>query len=165
MLKIVKVALCVLTVAVLSASASLAASPQSMVTGLGLTNAGNTLGYNAKSDLTGHYTYVSHDQTFRVMCFRYTFYRLMTDLQGFPEVHVLGTCRDQARRTIYMETYYIDRGEPGVGGPGEGDVARVYFTYNAAFQPNPNEDPNLFLADFSLIMAGNVQILPAQTSQ
>jgi hypothetical protein len=147
-------------VAVLLSAGAAWADPRSMVTGLGLTNDGNTLGFNAKSDLSGEYTYVAHSTTFMVRCSNYTWYKLMTDVSGFPRVNLRGTCLDQNGTTIYMETYFIDRGEPGVGGPHVGDVARVFFTYNPAYANNPNGDPNLYWSDYSLIMAGNIQILP-----
>lgn len=162
--KTLKTAVVAGALVVLTASTALAGS-SSKVTGSGLTNDGNTLGFNAKEDLTGHYTYVAHSATFRVMCFSYDWYKLSSDVNGFPQVNVRATCVDQAGKTIYMETYYIDRGEPGVGGPREGDVARVYFTYNASWKSDPSDDPNRFWEDFSLIMKGNVQILPAQTSR
>ena len=108
--------------------------------GSGLTNEGASLGFNAKADLRGNITYTSHDGTgFQVMCrdglTRYV--NMPTAPQGGLRTRVTANCTDQNGVPIFAEIYFVDRGEPG-----NRDVERIFFTYDAAFARDPNADPN-----------------------
>lgn len=137
--------------------------------GSGLTHEGASLGFNAKADLRGNITYTSHDGTgFQVMCrdglTRYQ--NQKPTVQGYLRTRVTATCTDQNDVTIYVEIYFVDRGEPG-----NRDVERIFFTYDAAYALDANGDPNTLLMkcnsgqpvllacnDRGVITAGNVQI-------
>lgn len=147
--------------------------------GSGLTHEGASLGFNAKANLNGNITYTSHDTTmFQVFCHDgLTSYRnLAPTASGALRTKVTATCKDKEGTTIYAEIYFIDRGEPG-----NRDVERIYFTYNAAFALDANADPDVYLMkcnsgvdvtvacnDAGIITTGNVQIhqgSPAQAKQ
>jgi hypothetical protein len=138
--------------------------------GSGLTHNGASLGFNAKKDLTGEITYVAHDGTgFWVQCDDLDSYRnLKPTAKGFLRSKVIATCSDKVGNTIYVEIYFTDRGEPG-----NRDIERIFFTYNADWAWDPNGDPNVWLTqcnsgadilaaggcmDSGIITAGNVQI-------
>jgi hypothetical protein len=137
--------------------------------GSGLTHQGASIGFNAKADLRGEITYTSHDGTgFQVMCRDgLTAYRnLKPTALGYLRTRVTATCTDQDGNTIYVEIYFVDRGEPG-----DRDVERIYFTYDAAFALDANSDPDVYntvcntgvvitegCMDRGIIQAGNVQI-------
>ena len=144
--------------------------------GSGLTNEGASLGFNAKANLRGNITYTSHDGTmFQVFCRDgLTSYRnLKPTAAGALRTKVTATCMDKEGTTIYAEIYFIDRGEPG-----NRDVERIYFTYNADFALDANADPDVYLMkcnsgvevtvacnDVGIITAGNVQIHQGSPSQ
>lgn len=144
--------------------------------GSGLTHEGASLGFNAKANLHGNITYTSHDTTmFQVFCHDgLTSYRnLKPTAAGALRTKVTATCKDKAGTTIYAEIYFIDRGEPG-----NRDVERIYFTYNAAFELDANADPDVYLMtcnsgvevtvacnDAGIITTGNVQIHQGSPSQ
>ena len=136
---------------VLSGTA-MAASMQT--NGQGLTHGGASLGFNAQSDLSGHLTYISHDETFKVWCKDYTHYGQHSSPDGVLRSKVDATCVDQNGATIYFEGYFIDRGEPGIN-----DRARLYFSYDPAFASDPDNDPNA-IVDKGIIQNGNIQIHP-----
>jgi hypothetical protein len=95
----------------LTAGAALALNQTS---GQGLTAEGNSLGFNAKADLSGHLTYVTHvGSGLVVFCSGYNSYREATTPAGFPRVRVTATCEDGQGTTIYLKAYFIDKGEPG----------------------------------------------------
>ena len=137
--------------------------------GSGLTHEGASLGFNAKGDLRGEITYTSHDGTgFQVMCrdglTRYV--NQPTSPSGALRTRITATCTDQNGDTIYVEIYFIDRGEPG-----DRDAERIFFTYDPDFAHDPDSDPNVSLMtcnsgvevtlachDTGIITAGNVQI-------
>ena len=137
--------------------------------GSGLTHEGASLGFNAKGNLRGEITYTSHDGTgFQVMCrdglTRYV--NLPPSPRGHLRTDVTATCTDQNGDTIYVEIYFIDRGEPG-----DRDTERIFFTYDPDFARDVNDDPNVLLMtcnsgvevtlgcnDTGIITAGNVQI-------
>ena len=76
-----------------------------MAAGTRHSNEGNTWGFNAKDDLKGEFTYVSHDGVFMVKCHGYTSFKEKLSFDGFPEAVFFGICEDQNGTTIYMETY------------------------------------------------------------
>jgi hypothetical protein len=137
--------------------------------GSGLTHEGASLGFNAKLDLRGEITYTSHDGTgFQVMCRDglTAYQNQKPTAQGALRTRVTATCTDKDGSTIYVEIYFIDRGEPGTR-----DVERIYFTYDPAFALDANGDPNVYLMtcnsgapvvlgcnDAGIITTGNVQI-------
>jgi len=143
-----------LTVALvgLMGAAANASAASGQASGSGLTHNGNTEGFNAKADLTGHFTYVSHDRTFSVKCNDYNTYHFRYTKRQVPIVHVTSTCTDQDGTTIWMEAYWADRGEPGTL-----DSARIYFTYDPNFAKDPDNDPAA-ISDVGHIQNGNVQI-------
>jgi hypothetical protein len=140
-------------VVVLSAGAAFASAATGQANGNGASAEGNTVGFNAKADMSGQFQYVSHDQTFRVHCDGYTSYSQRRTAGGDPVIRVTGTCTDQAGSTIYMEAYFIDRGEPGTK-----DSERIYFSY--VYHADLDNFPaDLFLADApGHIDNGNIQI-------
>ena len=135
--------------------------------GSGKSHNGASVGFNAKANLKGNFTYTTHDKTgFQVKCRDgYTRYQSQPPTtQGDLRSHVTATCKDKDGTTIYMEVYFIDRGEPGVR-----DVERIFFTYDAAFALDANGDPAVWLTkcntganapcnDVGIIDKGNVQI-------
>jgi hypothetical protein len=138
--------------------------------GSGLTHNGASLGFNAKLDLKGQITYVAHDGTgFWVQCDDLSTYRnLRNTPKGYQRTKVTAPCTDKDGNTIYVEIYFTDRGEPG-----DRDIERIFFTYNADFALDANGDPNVWLTqcnsgadilaaggcmDSGIITAGNVQI-------
>ena len=64
------------------------------------------------------------------------------------------TCTDQNGAVVYLEAYFVDRGEPGIH-----DRARIFFTRNPAFASDPDQDPNARV-DQGVIQNGNIQIHP-----
>ena len=153
-------------VVTLGASAAIALD---QTNGSGLTTEGASLGFNAKANLKGNITYISHDGThFKVFCRDgLTAYRNQKPTaQGHLRTRVTATCKDQDGKTIYAEIYFIDRGEPG-----KRDVERIFFTYDDAFALDANGDPDVWLTtcnsgvsiteachDVGIISKGNVQI-------
>ncbi|MDH4112439.1 MAG: hypothetical protein OEV60_07100 [Actinomycetota bacterium] len=143
------------------------AGPQT--NGSGLTHEGASLGFNAKANLMGNITYTSHDATmWQVMCRDdLTSYRnLRPAPSGALRTKVTADCKDKEGVVIYVEIYFIDRGEPG-----DRDVERVFFTYDATYRLDANSDPDVWLMtcnsgvaptvacnDSGVITAGNVQI-------
>lgn len=86
--------------------------------------------------------------------------------QAGLRTRVTANCTDQNGVPIFAEIYFVDRGEPG-----DRDIERIFFTYDAAFALDPNADPNTRLMkcnsgvvvalacnDTGVIAAGNVQI-------
>ncbi len=137
--------------------------------GSGVTNEGASLGFNAKGDLSGNITYTSHDGTgFQVMCrdglTRYV--NQPPSPKGHLRTRITANCTDQNGVPIFVEIYFVDRGEPG-----DRDVERIFFTYDAAFARDANGDQNVYLMecnsgvevtlacnDTGVITDGNVQI-------
>ena len=134
----------------LGAGAGVASATQlGQVNGQGLTHRGATMGYNAKSDLSGHLVYVSHDGSgFRARCDSFTSWQRVTSPDGYPRVRLLATCTDQDGTRVFMKAKLTDRGEPG-----RRDNARVFWSYTAV---NASHRP--FLADTGRIQKGNIQI-------
>ncbi len=137
--------------------------------GSGLTHEGASLGFNAKANLMGEITYTAHDGTgFQVMCRDglTAYQNLLPSPEGWLRTRVTATCTDKNGDTIFVEIYFVDKGEPG-----NRDVERIYFTYDPAFALDANGDPDVFLTtcnsgvvitqgcnDVGVITAGNVQI-------
>jgi hypothetical protein len=136
--------------------------------GSGLTHNGASLGFNAKLDLRGQITYVAHDGTgFWVQCDELSTYRNLRDTpKGYPRTKVTAPCTDKDGATIYVEIYFVDRGEPG-----SRDIERIFFTYDSDWALDANGDPNVWdtqcnsgaeislgCMDSGIITTGNVQI-------
>ncbi len=122
--------------------------------GQGLTQKANTLGFNAKSDLTGEMTYVTHDGSgLMIKCDDYNSYRFAYTAAGYLRTRVTATCFDQDGTTVYVKVYFIDKGEPGLN-----DKVLYYASYDAQYRHNAELDPNA-LVDTGIITDGNVQIL------
>ena len=137
--------------------------------GSGVTNEGASLGFNAKGDLSGNITYTSHDGTgFQVMCRDglTKYINQPPSPRGHLRTRVVAACTDQDGVPIFVEIYFVDRGEPG-----DRDVERIFFTYDAAFANDPNSDARVRLMecnsgvevtiacnDTGVIQDGNVQI-------
>jgi hypothetical protein len=145
------------------------AAAQNQTNGSGLTHEGASLGFNAKANLMGNITYTSHDGTmWQVMCRDgLTSYRnLKPAPNGALRTKVTADCEDKDGVPIYVEIYFIDRGEPG-----DRDVERIFFTYDATYRLDANADPDVWLMtcnsgvaptdacnDNGIISTGNVQI-------
>ena len=126
---------------------------QPIETGVGSTKP-SWCGFNAKADLSGHLTYVTHDGSgLVVFCSGYNSYREGTTAAGFLRVRVTATCEDATGTTIYLKAYFIDKGEPGTK-----DKVLLYLSYDPAFKHNAELDPNAII-DAGVIQEGNVQIL------
>jgi hypothetical protein len=142
--------------------------------GQGVTHNGASLGFVAKKDLTGNITYTTHDTTgYQIQCRDgLTSYRnLRPTPRGFLRTKVIAECSDgpdDQGTTVWVEIYFVDRGEPG-----DRDIVRFFVTYDPNFADNPNGDPNVWLTqcntgediaaaggcmDAGIITAGNVQI-------
>jgi hypothetical protein len=142
--------------------------------GQGVTHNGASLGFVAKKDLTGNITYTTHDTTgYQIQCRDgLTSYRnLRPTPRGFLRTKVIAECSDgpdDQGTTVWVEIYFVDRGEPG-----DRDIVRFFVSYDPAFATNPNGDPNVWLTqcntgediaaaggcmDSGIITAGNVQI-------
>jgi hypothetical protein len=136
--------------------------------GTGTTHNGASIGYNAKIDLTGQITYVTHDGTmWWVQCDTILNYRnLKPDAKGGLRTKVIAECTDKDGNTLWAEIYFTDRGEPGTA-----DRIRAFFTYDSNFISDPNADPDVWLTqcnsgatitegcmDAGRIQNGNVQI-------
>ena len=137
--------------------------------GSGLTHEGASLGFNAKGNLKGNITYTSHDGTgFQVMCrdglTRYV--NQPVSPQGHLRTNITANCTDQNGAPIFVEIYFVDRGEPG-----DRDTERIFFTYDPDHASDVHDDPNVSLMtcnsgvevtlgcnDTGIITAGNVQI-------
>jgi hypothetical protein len=142
---------------------------QDQTNGSGLTHEGASLGFNAKANLKGNITYTSHDGTmWQVQCRDgLTSYRnLQPTPNGGLRTKVTADCEDKDGVPIYVEIYFIDNGEPG-----NRDVERIFFTYDATYRLDANGDPDAWLTtcnsgvapteacnDNGVITAGNVQI-------
>jgi hypothetical protein len=142
--------------------------------GSGLTHNGASLGFNAKKDLTGNITYTTHDGTnYQIQCRDgLTSYRnLRPTPRGYLRTKVIAVCSDgpdSQGTTVYVEIYFVDRGEPG-----NRDIVRFFVSYDPNYAGDPNGDPNVWLTqcntgadiaaaggcmDSGIITAGNVQI-------
>lgn len=154
-----------LMVVALAATAAIAVQ---QTNGTGKTHNGATIGFNAKLDLKGQITYVTHDGTaWWVQCDEITSYRnLKPAPSGALRTKVTAECEDREGTTLWAEFYFIDRGEPG-----DRDVIRAFFTYNEAYAKDANGDPAVYdtlcntgeeitegCNDRGIIQRGNVQI-------
>jgi hypothetical protein len=136
--------------------------------GTGRTHNHATIGFNAKLDLKGEITYVTHDSTqWWVQCDDVTSYRNLTpDGRGGLRTKVTAECQDKDGTTLWAEFYFVDRGEPGTH-----DIIRAFFTYDSNYAMDANGDPAVWLTqcnsgvqitdgcmDSGRIRHGNVQI-------
>ncbi len=130
------------------AATAYAAAPFDQVNGNGKTHAGATLGFNAKSDLSGELQYRSADGTFSAHCQGYTSWRLEQSPDGLPKPRVTATCTDEDGNTVYLKAKVVDRAEPGA----HKDTARIWWSYT---DPNASHAP--FIGDVGAIQDGNLQ--------
>lgn len=161
MRKLLKGLVLVPIVLAMSAGPAFASAATGQASGNGMSGQGNAVGFNAKANLSGQFQYVSFDQTFKAHCSGYTFYKQYTSPGGYPIVDVHATCTDQNGATVYLEAYFLDRGEPGTR-----DAERIYFSYVYHFDLDENA-ADLFIADTYVITNGNIQIHvdPTQPSE
>ena len=82
--------------------------------------------------MTRNLTYISHSDSFKVWCKGYTHYGQHRSPDGVLRSRVDATCTDQNGAVVYLEAYFVDRGEPGIH-----DRARIFFTRNPAFASDP----------------------------
>jgi hypothetical protein len=134
--------------------------------GTGITHAGSTAGFAAKESLNGHFNYVTHDGTgLNVSCFDYDRYANQPpNNKGALRAHWTATCIDNDGKTIYVQVYAVDAGEPGTK-----DKLRIFMTYDPNFSNQPDSDPAARATvcntghgapcnDHGIIQNGNVQI-------
>jgi hypothetical protein len=142
--------------------------------GTGGTHNGASIGFNAQIDLSGNITYTTHDGTnYQIQCRDgLTSYRnLRPTPRGYLRTKVIAVCSDgpdSQGTTVYVEIYFVDRGEPG-----DRDIIRFFVSYDPNYASNPNGDPNVWLTqcntgadiaaaggcmDSGIISNGNVQI-------
>ena len=137
-------------VAVLGATMALAGE---QTNGTGKTNAGFTIGFNAKADLTGSFEYQPTDAngtSYNIHCNDYTRYVQTTTPNGlYPKSIVNSTyCFDGTTR-YYVHAEFVDRGEPGTS-----DSACI------TLKLYPGRTNPVLVKDCGIIQDGNVQILP-----
>jgi hypothetical protein len=137
-----------LTIAGAGASSAFASAPFSQVNGNGKTHEGATLGFNAKSDLSGQLEYRSADGSFSAHCDGYTSRRLETSSEGLPKPRVTATCIDENGTMVYLKAKFVDRAEPGA----HKDIARIWWSYT---DPNASHAP--VIKDVGAIQDGNLQ--------
>jgi hypothetical protein len=137
-----------ITAVLATAATAYAAAPFDQVNGNGKTHADATLGFNAKSDLSGELQYRSADGAFSAHCQGYTSWRLEQSPDGLPKPRVTATCTDQDGTTVYLKAKFVDRAEPGA----HKDVARIWWSYT---DPNASHAP--FIRDVGAIQDGNLQ--------
>ena len=140
-------------VAVLGATMALAGE---QTNGTGKTNAGFTIGFNAKADLTGSFEYQPTDVNGNVLnihCNDYTRYVQTTTPNGlYPKSIVNSTfCFDGTTR-YYVHAEFVDRGEPGTR-----DSACI------TVKLYPGRDNGVLVKDCGTIQNGNVQIHPTNS--
>ncbi len=135
----------------LLAATAMAAGGQT--NGTGKTHLGYTVGYNAKSDLTGNFEYqpTIGGVTVNIHCNDYNRYRETTTGNGlYPKTIFNSTnCFDDAGVRYFVHIEAIDRGE-GANAPQDGMCIKVA-KYPAAKNPN-------LVTDCGDIQNGNVQI-------
>lgn len=130
------------------AASAYADAPFSQINGNGKTHMAATLGFNAKSDLSGELQYRTADGTFSAHCHGYTSWRLEQSPDGLPKPRVTATCTDQDGATVYLKAKFVDRAEPGA----HKDTARIWWSYT---DPNASHAP--FIRDVGAIQDGNLQ--------
>lgn len=120
--------------------------------GNGQTPNSASLGFVAKSDLTGQLNYNADphgpDAGFSAHCDGYTSFWLRSVPDGSPQVVVRAVCTDQDGTTVYLRAGFTDRGEPGTN-----DTVCLVWGYT----PRPNHG-NAFIHDMGVISSGNIQI-------
>ncbi len=121
--------------------------------GNGQTPRSASLGFVAKSDLTGQLNYVvdplGQDAGIIAHCAGCTSFKLVTLGDGSLKIVVSATCTDQAGNTIYLKAAMVDRGEPGTN-----DSVCILWSTNSK-----TTSANSFIHDHGVILAGNIQIL------
>jgi hypothetical protein len=137
---------------VTGALATAAYGSGSQVNGQGQTHLSASLGFNAKSDLTGQLNYnadpAGPDAGFSAHCSGYNFYRSLITPAGFPEVVLGATCTDKDGATVYLWAAFVDKGEPG-----SADRENILWSHTL-----PVTHANAFINDGGVISNGNIQI-------
>jgi hypothetical protein len=121
-------------------------------TGTGKSHLGFTVGYNAKSDLTGNFEYqpTINGTDLDIHCNDYTSYTQTTTNKGFPKsIFNASNCYDKAGLQYYIHVEAVDKGEPGVQ---SGDTLCV------TVKLFPGKTSPWAFKDCGVITAGNVQI-------
>jgi hypothetical protein len=117
------------------------------VNGLGRTHRYATLGFVARSDLSGHLRYLSRDHRFMASCSRYTSFKRSRTKRGASEVRLTARCHRDNGRRVFLKATFVDRG------PGRRDWARIawgrrrHFTWKMAL-----------IRDRGRIRAGTIQV-------
>jgi hypothetical protein len=121
--------------------------------GNGQTPRSASLGFVAKSDLTGQLNYnadpIGEDAGFSVHCDGYTSFKLVTLGDGSLKIIVSATCTDQDGNTLYLKAAMTDRGEPGINDS-------VCILWSNTSRPT---NANSFIHDHGVISSGNIQII------
>ncbi len=118
------------------------------VNGLGKTHRHATLGFVAKSNLSGHLRYISANHRFSAVCTKYTFFRRFRGRHGVWKVRIRATCHRQNGKRVFLRASFVDVTEPGVR-----DRARIlwgrrrHLTWTTAF-----------IRDRGRISNGNIQV-------
>jgi hypothetical protein len=136
--------------AVVAVTALMASADQT--NGTGKTHLGFTVGYNAKSDLTGNFEYqpTINGNDLNIHCNDYTRYISTSTNDGFPKSIFNATnCFDKAGVQYYVHVEAVDRGEPGVQA---GDSLCI------TVKTFPAKNSPWTFKDCGTITAGNVQI-------
>jgi hypothetical protein len=150
-----KVAIIAAMSAVFAIVVATAALALDQTNGNGKTAEGNTLGFNAKADLTGNFEYQFvadlDGQSYNVHCNDYTKYVQTTTPNGkYPKSLVSATnCFDTNGVQYYVHAEFVDRGEPGTT-DGACITVKVF----------PGSQNPVLSKDCGIIEKGNIQIHP-----
>jgi hypothetical protein len=139
--------------AVVALTALMASADQT--NGTGKSHLGFTVGYNAKSDLTGNFEYqpTINGNDLDIHCNDYTRYISTQTNDGFPKSIFNATnCFDKAGLQYYVHVEAVDRGEPGTND----SLCITVKTFPAKNSP-------WTFKDCGVIQKGNVQIHQDQT--
>lgn len=124
--------------------------------GTGKTALGNTLGFNAKADLTGNFEYQfsTGGTDYNIHCNDYTGYVQTTTPNGlYPKSLVSSTyCFDGNGTRYYIHAEFVDRGEPGTS-----DSACI------TVKLFPGRLNPVLYKDCGTIQDGNIQIHPTNS--
>jgi len=141
----------VVALVAVAALAATALAADGQTNGTGKTHLGYTVGYNAKSDLTGSFEYqpTIGGVTVNIHCNDYTRYRETTTGNGqYPKTIFNSTyCYDTDGNRYFVHVEAIDRGEPGTS-----DAMCIKVSL---FPARLNDN---LVTDCGIIQKGNVQI-------
>jgi hypothetical protein len=122
------------------------------VNGQGQTPLSASLGFNAKSDLSGEMNYNADPKGpnggFSAHCSDFVLVATGTSIDGYPKITVKAACTDQDGATAYLKAGFVDRGEPG-----KNDSMCLLWTYSLPFSR-----ATAYINDRGTISHGNIQI-------